>query len=149
MTAYWGDQPEWSRKNRPSDAAPGRADIPAERWAQCASRFGPPAAQHVGRAGHDSYRVLRCDYDELLARHAVTVASLERALADRDALEDERDEWRYRAAAADRRAEFAETVHPSRLASWLAGFASALVCLGCWWAAGQAVAAIVRHIVGG
>lgn len=149
MTASWGGYEEWSLKNRPSDAAPSRADISAEKWAQCASRFGPPRAQHVGRAGHDSYQALRRDYDDLLARQAATVATLERALADRDALEDERDAWRYKAAEADRRADFAETVHPSRLAAWLAGFASAFVCAGAWVALWRLIAGLIRLAHGG
>lgn len=142
MVSRWADADEFSRRMRPSDAAPGRADIPAARWAECANRFGPPVARHVGRPAPDTARVPRAAYDELRERHAALVAAQDQLLGQRVALAEERDAWR-------RRATYAEAVNPSHLGSWTAGFVSALVCLGCWWALGQVVAAIVRHIAGG
>lgn len=132
MVSRWADADEFSRRMRPSDAAPGRADIPAARWAECANRFGPPVARHVGRPAPDTARVPRAAYDELRERHAALVAAQDQSLADNAALVEERDAWRAKAADLDNRLGHAES--SLREIAW--GHLS-------WFVAGGALTAIV------
>lgn len=151
MLTSWGGADDWSRRERAADRVPdSRADIPPERWAALADRArSTPAPRHVGRESSQALAgrlaALERLYGDLADRHAAALANVDALRAERvemDAVERSRDYWRRRAA-------YAEAGAPSRLGSWVAGFLSALVCLGAWWALGQVLAAVVRHIAGG
>ena len=102
MVASWGGSDDWSRKHRAADAPDSREQIPAEKWAELAARHAPRRAQHVSRESFQSVAgrlaALEVAHESLAERHAALVAVYDRLQADRDALADERDAWRLKAA---------------------------------------------------